>query len=461
MAEQQLRETETTELKESWSERVLEDIAAFANHRGGHVWLGVSDDGSPKGYEPADRKLQEITNQIVDVLGLRPSLIWRTYQGKQVLLIEVTPASGLVSCKGRYLTRVGSTNREMSLDQIAQLVLGRSGRTWDALPSSDGLDRLDAMAMGRFVRLARSQLGSLRPEDPPELVLTNLGLMSEERLTNAAVLLVGREPQRMVATAQVRIGRFRASTIITDRTATGPLIDQLESVEQVLREILPVTYEIPSEGAGIEALQRREIGDYPREALRELVINALIHRDYTALGDIQVRIYDDRLEIWNPGGLPEGVSTDDLRREGHISKPRNPLLAQAFYYAGLVERWGTGTTRVIAACRTSGLPEPDFIEEGGGFKVVLHKNRYTAELLASQGLNRRQVSVVLFVQETGRISNAEYQQQFAASKRTAARDIESLIERGLLRRIGQGGPGTHYVLAGSRPGQPGHERAKR
>jgi ATP-dependent DNA helicase RecG len=452
MAEQQLRESESIELKESWSDRALEDIAAFANHRGGQVWLGVSDDGSAKGYEAGDRKLQEIANQIVDVLGLRPSLVWRTYQGQQVLVIDVSPASGLVSCKGRYLTRVGSTNREMSLDQIARLVLARSGRTWDALPSSEGLDRLNADAFADFVRLARPRLPSLRPRDQPEHILANLGLLSDDRLTNAALLLFGQEAQHIYPTAQVRLARLRGQAIVSDQTAAGSLIAQLEAVDGLLRQLLEVPYEVPAEGHGLEALQRREHWEYPREALRELVINALIHRDYTALGDIQIRVYNDRLEIWNPGGLPEGVRIEDLKREGHISKPRNPLLAQAFYYAALVERWGTGTTRVIQACLTSGLPEPDFVEEGGGFKVVLRKNRLTREWLATQGLNERQVNILLILQERATsISNADYQAATGASKRTAARDIESLVERGLLRRVGQGGPGTHYILAGTPP----------
>jgi ATP-dependent DNA helicase RecG len=266
------------------------------------------------------------------------------------------------------------------------------------------------------------------------------------------MLLFGRELQRTFPTAHVRLGRLRASTIIADQIAAGPLIDQLESVDQLLRQYVEVAYEIPAEGTGIEALQRRERWQYPREALRELVINALIHRDYTALGDIQVRVYDDRIEIWNPGGLPEGLTPADLRREGHISKPRNPLLAQAFYYAGLVERWGTGTTRVIAACQASGLPEPDFIEEGGGFKVILRQNRFTGEWLTSQGLNDRQIRVLLHLQETGSVSSTAYQRLAGASKRTAARDIENLIDRGFLRRIGQRGPGTYYALTDTRSG---------
>jgi ATP-dependent DNA helicase RecG len=224
---------------------------------------------------------------------------------------------------------------------------------------------------------------------------------------------------------------------------------------QVFRQYLQVEYEIPRHGTGVEALQRRDIWEYPLEALRELLINALIHRDYTALGDIQIRIYDGRLEIWNPGGLPEGLTLDDLRREGHLSKPRNPLLAQAFYYAGLVERWGTGTTRVIAACLASGLPEPEFVEEAGGFKVALRKNPYTRELLTARGLNERQIRAVLLMAERGTLSSFEYRELAKIAIRTAARDIEHLVELGIFRRIGQGGPGTRYTLSGTMPATPG------
>ena len=174
-------------------------------------------------------------------------------------------------------------------------------------------------------------------------------------------------------------------------------------------------------------------------ALREALVNALIHRDYTDPGDVQLRVYDDSLEIFSPGGLPFGVTVQALRTEGHLSRPRNPVLAQAFYLASLVERWGSGTTRMIQACRDQGLPEPELLEEAGGFKVVFRKNRVTRDSLTAAGLNERQVELMIGRSgQSWQITNAAYQQLMGVPRRTAVRNLSELVEHGLLERIGSG-----------------------
>lgn len=205
-----------------------------------------------------------------------------------------------------------------------------------------------------------------------------------------------------------------------------------------LQSYLTVRLDVAVSGAGLEELQRHETWEYPLDALREAVINALIQRDYAALGEIQIRAHEDRLDIWNPGTSPEGVSIEDSRRDGHVSKLRNPLLAQTFYYAGLVERWGTGTTRMIAVCQAHGLPEPEFREESDGFKVSFFKDVYIAERLNQMGLNERQIQGVLYIKEKGSIGNMEYQKLTGASKPTATRDLKELQQRGILVLRGAG-----------------------
>jgi ATP-dependent DNA helicase RecG len=449
VSEQPLREGEKVELKERWDHRALESAAAFANCQGGSVWLGIRDEGKVIGFDPDDGEVQRIANQVSDVLGIRPAITRRTHQGRPVLEVRVEPAVGLVACKGRYLTRVGSTNQDLTLDQMARLILERFGRTWDGLPAPETFVRIDDGAVREFIRLARSRLPQLREDEPAERVLANLSLLSEGRPTNAALLLFGERPQHVFRQAQVRIGRFQGWQVIEDATAAGGLIAQLFVTLEVFGRYLHVRYEIPTSGTGIEALQRREIWDYPLDALREAVINALIHRDYTAVGDIQIRVYEDRLEIWNPGRLPPELTPAKLREDGHLSKPRNPLLAQVFYYTSLIERWGTGTTRMIAACRGQGLPEPEFVEDSGGLKVIFRKDVFTRERLHALGLNERQAQAVLHVRDKGSLSNSEYQALTGASKPTATRDLDDLVQRGILRRSGQRGRGTRYTLIGS------------
>ncbi len=235
---------------------------------------------------------------------------------------------------------------------------------------------------------------------------------------------------------------FKGARILDRHEFDGTLWDQLDGAMERFRRLRKVALEVRATEATLEGLRHREVWEYPLDALRESVTNALVHRDYAAPGDIQVRLLDDALHIWNPGGLPEGIRLEQLRSPSHPSVLRNPLIARAFYYAGLIEQWGTGTRRILAWCREAGLPEPEFQEEGGGFRVVFLKDPYTPERLRAMGLNERQVKAVLYVKEHGRITNREYQNLTGASKRTGSRELENLVSRRLLEKLGQTGRGT-------------------
>jgi len=174
------------------------------------------------------------------------------------------------------------------------------------------------------------------------------------------------------------------------------------------------------------------------------VVNALIHRDYTYPADIQIRLEEDRLEVWSPGELPSPLTPEQLYQP-HSSVLRNPLLAQAFYFAGVIERWGTGTTRIVRLCREQGLPEPEFANWQGGFRVTFLKDPYTPERLRKLGLNERQIRAVLYVKEHGEISNRDYRSLTGVSDETARQDLLALVKRKVLRVKGKG-RATRYVL---------------
>jgi len=447
-----LQESETVEFKRQWTDRALEDLAAFANTRGGTLLVGIREDGEIVGAKADDREIQRIANLIAAHLGITPSIRVVEMGGRPVLEIRVEPAAGLVPYGGRYLRRVGTTNRDFAPDELARHLLERSGRSWDGLPGEWTLGEMDPEAFAHFARLARTRLPHLDPENP-EQALQNLGLLSDGRLTNAGVLLFGKRPQRLFPQAQVRIGIFRGTQILDSHDFQGTLWEQLEGAMARFRQVLKVSFEIKVEEATLEGLQRKEVWEYPLEALREALINALIHRDYTIPADIQIKIHEDRLEIWNAGELPPFLRLDDLRGP-HRSVLRNPLIAQAFYFAGLIERWGTGTTRIIELCRRQGLPEPEFQHQQGGFLVTFAKDPYTPERLRALGLNERQIQAVLYVRERGSITNKEYQQLTGVSKRTASGELSELVGKGILIKTGgQRGRGTAYRARIGRIGQ--------
>ncbi len=440
-----LRESETIEFKREWTDRALEDLAAFANTHGGSLYIGVEDDGRIVGANVDDSEIQRLSNLIISRLGITPSIRVETVDEKPLLVIRVGMTPGIVPCNGRYLRRVGSTNRDFAPDELARHFLNRSGQSWDSLPTPYGIERVQPEALVTFARLAQKRLPHIDPHQP-KLLLENLGLLKEERLTNAGLLLFGARPQERFVQAQLRIGVFRSPTEIVDtHEFQGTLWDQLDGAMERFRRILQVRFEIKVTEPTLEGLARTDVWEYPLEALREAVINALIHRDYTVTTDIQIRVYDDELTIWNPGGLPPELSVDQLREPQHLSLPRNPLLAHAFYYAGYIERWGTGTARILALCREQGLPEPEFDADALQFRVRFLKDPYTPERLRQMGLNERQVKAVRHVREYGSITNREYRQITGISDEGARLDLKQLVELGIFRLQGKG-RSTTYTL---------------
>ena len=439
-----LHEGEEIEFKRQWTDQALEDLAAFANTRGGTLFIGVEDNGNVVGVADPELEIQRIANTVASRLGLTPPVSRRAIEGQEIIEVRVEPARGVIGLSGRYRTRVGSTNRDLSPEELGRLVLRRSGQSWDALPSPLDPVQVAHSSLVRFADLARRRLPEIDPGEH-ERVLQNLGLLHDGRLTNAAVLLFAERPQGLFPSARLRIGVFKGTKILDTHEFEGTLWEQLDGAMERFRRLLKVALEVGATAPTLEGLSHREVWEYPLDALREAVTNALVHRDYSAPGDIQVRLLEDSLEIWNPGGLPEGIRLEQLRAPSHPSVLRNPLIARAFYSAGLIEQWGTGTTRILDWCQQAGLPEPEFREEGGGFRVIFLKEPYTPEQLRAMGLNERQVKAVLYVKEHGSITNREYRQVAGISDEGARLDIRQLVDLRIFRQRGKG-RSTSYVL---------------
>ena len=419
--------------------------------RGGALLIGVADDGTVIGWPGTDQDLRAIVDLVADALPIQPTITVETHENRPVLAIRVAPAHVPVAARGRYFRRVGNTTREIPAEELGRFFLTTMDLQWDALTGDYRRDELDPDTIRRFVRLARTRLPYVEEGESVESVLQKLNLLRAGQLTRAAVLLFGQEPQRCFTTATVHVGRFRSPlTIVDDKLLGGNLFQQLDQVMQLFRQYLQVRYDVHVDlergPTMLEALQRQETWQYPLDALREAVINALIHRDYLSTGDVQVRVYDDQVLITNPGALPEDLSVAQLRERNHPSRLRNSLLAQVFYYAGLIERWGTGTWRMAELCREQGLPEPDFASEPAGFRVTFAQDPYTEERLRQMGLHERQVQAVLHVRQHSQIANREYQVLNAVSKPTATRELTDLVSRGILVATGTGKRDRHYVL---------------
>ena len=190
-------------------------------------------------------------------------------------------------------------------------------------------------------------------------------------------------------------------------------------------------------------MNRIETLEYPVSALREMLLNALIHRNYMG-APTQIRVYNSKLTAWNHGTLPEGITLDKLTKS-HSSYPRNPILAGACFLGGYIDSWGSGIMKIVNSCKAAGLPTPVMEEDGGGFIVKLFKDRFAEEELQKAGLNERQIKAVLHVKEKGKITNREYQTITSVARRWATVELTDLVKKNIFQNIGYGA-GSYYEL---------------
>ncbi|MFZ8846320.1 MAG: ATP-binding protein [Candidatus Hydrothermia bacterium] len=429
------------EFKEKWTDDSLKTICAFANTSGGELIIGVSDKGGIVGVKDIEKLIRDLPNKIRDKLKITPSISVEEKEGKEILHIKIFPSTIPVSYEGKFYIRSGSTTQELKDTELAYFLLEKMGKTWDSLSSGFDISDIDFSTIEMFKNLAKNRIPSIKEFDSVEKIFLNLKLFDEnEKITNAGILLFGKEPQKRFISATVRVGRFKNSTHIVDTVVIeGNLFKQVEEVMNAIKKHLNVRFEI-------KGVARQDVWDYPLGALREAVINALIHRDYLSPAEIQIKIYDDSIWIWNPGKLPPQIKLEELKKE-HSSYPRNPLIANAFYLAGFIERWGSGTERMVQLCMEQGLPEPEYKEEFGGFSVYFYKDIYTEENLRKMGLNERQIRAVIYVKQKGKITNKEYQMINGIKERMATLELNQLVERGIFRRVGTTGKGTFYAIA--------------
>lgn len=433
-------ETEIVEFKEIPNNSFFEAISAFANTKGGVILIGVDKNGNIKGVDPLPKFLEDLTNRIVNKLSIYPEIEVIEVNNKRVIIVKVPNSSYPVSYDGRYFERVGNTTREISQPKLKALLL--KGQSWDSLTDSFSIEEIDKGTVKTFVNLAveSKRLTGLSLKDSVDVILSKLGLMVDGKLTNGAILLFSKNPQKYFVNLCVRIGRFKTeATIIDDKWAIGNLFKQFEETENILKQLISVKYEIND-------FYRKDIWDYPISALREVVLNALIHRDYFNVANfILIKVYDDRIWFYNPGRLTEGITIGELK-EQHGSFLRNPLIGKVFYLAGLIEQYGSGTVRIVEWMKGAGLPEPEYREGKDGFSVYFYKDIYTEENLRKMSLSDRQIKAVEFVKERGKITNKQYQKLSNISKPTATRDLADLVEKDVFNSEGKGKRDIHYTL---------------
>jgi len=434
------RESQNIEFKSDWKDDCLRAISSLANNKGGLLKIGLDDRGRPAGLKNVGKLMEDIPNIIRSKLGILPSVELEEINKHEVINVTVNPSSVPISYNGKFYLRSGSTVQELQGRDLADFLVKKAGVTWDdAVEEKGSLDNIDNATIDDFKRFAFDRIPAIASEADLSTILKKLNLIEDGRLKRAAVLLFEADPQRIHSHAVVKIGRFLTDTDIqTTDIIKGNLFHQLENTLDVLRSKYLLS------NIKFEGIHRRDILEYPYEALREAIINALIHRDYRGFSQIQIRIYPDKLIIMNEGGLPPEVPVENLKTN-HLSKPRNKLLAEVFYYAGFIEAWGRGTIKIVEKCIEQGLPEPDFKEENGVMTVTFYQEKWNLENLKKMGLNDRQIKAVIYVKENNRIKNKEYQTITGMKERLATIELNDLVSKGIFDKYGTTGRGTFYA----------------
>ncbi len=448
-------ETHKVEYKPSLSDtdRIIEVVCSFANTKGGVVLVGIKEERESVkdrviGIDIGKQTIGRLANRIIDKSDPRiyPNIQVVKISGKDIISIEVTEGRDKpYTASGKPFIRVGNVTKQMKRSEYEKMLLDKSKaklRFDTQICDSSNWKDIDEKKVKWFLKKAMAERNlDIDRAIPIKEAMHRLKLMHNGKLTNAAILIFGKDPQKFFIQAKVRCARFKGITaqeFIDIKIIDGNIIDQIDNAEKfVLSHI--------KKAAKIIMFERQEVWEYPPEALREAIVNAVCHRDYFSTGNVQIGIYDDRIEIWNPGKLPEPLTPAMLKGE-HQSIPHNPLIANAFFLIRYIEQWGKGTNKIIEWCKGHGLKEPDFEESGGSFAVRFPAPENILDLVPEKrglnlkelALNERQIEALrVMVNDEKTMTNAIYREMFKTSDRSASRDLKDLVQKGLVRRKGK------------------------
>ena len=466
-----LSESQNIEYKESWRDEYLKWICGFANAQGGRIYIGVNDAKQVIGLPDAKKLMEDIPNKIVNYLGVVEDVNLLTEGDKEYIEIVVSPSNMPIAYKGTYHYRSGSTKQELKGLALQQFIMKKMGHSWDDIPVYGAtVNDIDRRAIDFFLRssIAAGRMDESEANASTEDVLHNLGLITNEgELKNAAILLFGKNVRQSFPAAKFKIGRFHTdeSDLIIQDEVDCNLIQMASRVMDLLRSrylISPIHY---------EGLQRIEQLEVPEKALRELIYNAIVHKDYTGPA-IQMRVYDHSIQLWNFGLLPVQLTPADLM-EQHSSYPRNPSIANVFYKAGFIESWGRGFKKIREEFERANMPLPVIEEKGGGVMAVIKRKTVEDVIkerenggefggnsggnvgnmsetnvgnMSETKLTERQKVILSIIKSNPLVTGKSMSETLSVTQRTIERDLAVMQKAGIIRHEGKVNAGVWVVL---------------
>lgn len=373
----------TAEFKNNFGREAIEALVAFANTSGGTVCIGVSDQGKISGVNIGAETLQNWLNEIKTKTSplLIPEAEIVEVESKKVVVLSIQehPVKP-VAMRGKYFKRVANSNHLLSTSEVVNMHLQSFNTSWDYHVNPQL--RIDDISLEKVQAAIDSfNLRENRITEDPLTFLVKNDLIRDGEVTNAAYLLFKKEDS-VVTT--IELGRFQSDILIKDTARTkADILTQVEDVLAFVRKQINQEIIITGEAKNTQRWQ------YPLDALREIVLNMVIHRDYRASSDSIVKIFNHKIEFYNPGRLPENITVEDLLSNNYRSLPRNKLIADFCKSLGLIEKYGSGIRRILHSLKQAGLPMPRFQNIADGFMVTI----YDAEYVAEEGEEKEQRKV--------------------------------------------------------------------
>lgn len=412
-------------------------LIAFANADGGRLLVGVEDDGVVTGLDPiaardqAERLLRAAYEFCTPSVQIEYQFV--PYRKHHVLVIDVPVSSRVHNHNnGRVYLRVLDRNQPLTADETLRVAFAKGQASYETQPVRGAtLEDIDDDLITEFARLRGLN-------QPADRILDGLNMRVDDTLTVAGVLLFTREPGRWLPRAGIDFLRFEGVSVelgehfnLTKREElSAPLPHLIHRTWELVDTFVRTRYRL----RGIEMTRQIE---YPKFAWREVIVNAIAHRDYSIAGTaIQIRMFDDRLEVESPGGLPGIVTIDNIRRR-HFS--RNPQIVSVLKTWQYMEELGFGIDRVFREMKSVGAPPPRITDDQGTVTITLYAAHQAALPDGTDtGLNERQKRVLNILAERGQITNREYRETFGISNATAYADLAKLVEMRLVERVGKG-----------------------
>lgn len=426
-------ENQNTEYKESWRDEYIKWICGFANATGGKMYIGIDDKGNTKGISEAKKLAEDLPNKVKDILGVLVDVNILKDEGKDYFEIITDAYPYPVNYKGSYYYRTGATNQELKGATLDKFLLKKQGLKWDGTPEpySKATDFADlAFKLFKDRASETQRFDENIQDDSPQELLEKLNLYAAGGyLKKAAVLLFHSKPEKFFTGATTKIGFFNTDDDLAYQDEVkGSLFEQVDKVMDLL-----VTKYLKAQ-ITYKGVQRKETFPVPIGALREAVLNAIVHKDYSSGIPIQISVYENKIIIWNEGELPEDWTVAKLKVK-HPSKPFNPDIANAFFRSGLIESWGRGTIKIINEAKIAKTPTPIFRFDDGGFYVIFNFVEVSME-----------EQVLDLIRENSKITRNEISETLYTSDSSVKRILKNLQDKNILQRKGAARTGEWIII---------------